>query len=423
MAKLTKRFVDALKAQTADYFEWDDELPGFGIRVWPTGRCVYIAQYRAGGRTRRIKIGAHGAITPSEARDAARSILGDVARGEDPAEERDTRRKSLTVEELCDQYLRAADRGLILGKRGGAKKVSTLATDRGRITRHIKPLLGKRLVIDLTAADVNRFISDVTLGKTALVEKTEKKRGKAVVEGGAGTAARTAGLLGGILSFAVAQGTIQTNPAKGVRRPAGKKRQRRLTAGEYRQLGLALVHAKAEAETEQAIDGVWLLALTGCRLGEIVGLRWSEVDEAGGCFRLLDTKEGESVRPIGRAAFEILTGIGRLTDDVFVFSAIRGDGPFGGMRGAWNRIVKRAKLPGVTPHTLRHSFASVAADQGYADTTIATLLGHSLGSVTSRYIHRVDSVLVAAADRVSERVRSLMTTPRTDSLHSSAVSR
>jgi hypothetical protein len=84
MAKLTKRFVDGLRAQTAGYFAWDDELPGFGIRVWPTGRCIYIAQYRAGKRTRRIKIGAHGAITPSEARDAPRGILGDVARGEGP---------------------------------------------------------------------------------------------------------------------------------------------------------------------------------------------------------------------------------------------------------------------------------------------------------------------------------------------------
>jgi integrase len=79
------------------------------------------------------------------------------------------------------------------------------------------------------------------------------------------------------------------------------------------------------------------------------------------------------------------------------------------MRGAWNRIAKRAKLAGVTPHTLRHSFASVAGDEGYADTTIATLLGHSSGSVTSRYIHRLDSVLIAAANKVSDRVHSLMT--------------
>jgi integrase len=241
------------------------------------------------------------------------------------------------VEELCDQYLKAAERGLILGKRGSAKKASTLATDRGRIERHIKPLLGKRLVVDLGAADINRFISDVALGKTALVEKTGRKRGKAVVKGGVGTAARTAGLLGGILSFAVAQGTIQINPAKGVRGPVGKKRQRRLTAGKYNQLGLALAQGHAEAETERAIRATWLLALTGCRLGEIAGLRWSEVDEAGGCFRLLDTKEGEFIRPIGRSAFDILAGIERQTEDVFVFPATRGEGPFGGMRGVCTR--------------------------------------------------------------------------------------
>lgn len=375
MAKLTKRLIDGLEPKSSDYFEWDDELPGFGVRVWPTGRKVYVAQYRAGVRTRRVKVGTHGPLTVEEARKEAKGILGDVARGEDPQEDRVTRRKSLTVSQLCDNYLQAAERGLIMGKGGKAKKASTLYTDRGRIDRHIRPLLGNKLVRDMTQADVARFIRDVASGKTAVVEKTDRKRGKAIVEGGTGTAARTAGLLGGILSFAVSEGVIPFNPATGVKRPADNRRQRRLTADEYKALGKALAAAEADAETAQGIKGAWLLALTGCRLGEVESLKWSEVDDDGGCFRLEDSKEGA----------------------------------FGGMPGAWRRIVKRAELEGITPHTLRHSYASVAGDLGFTESTIAAMLGHAAGSVTSRYVHHLDSVLIAAADKVARTIHGMMT--------------
>ncbi|MEP9372559.1 tyrosine-type recombinase/integrase [Mesorhizobium sp. KR1-2] len=409
MAKLTKSVIDGLKPGEPDYFVWDDMLPGFGIRVWPSGKKTYVAQYRAGVRTRRVKIGTHGALTVEEARKEAKGILGDVARGEDPQEDRVTRRKSLTVSQLCDNYLQAAERGLIMGKGGKAKKASTLYTDRGRIDRHIRPLLGNKLVRDVTQADMSRFIRDVASGKTAVVEKTERKRGKAIVEGGTGTAARTAGLLGGILSFAVSEGVIPFNPAAGVKRPADNRRQRRLTADEYKALGKALAAAGADAETGQGINGAWLLALTGCRLGEVENLKWSEVDDDGGCFRLEDSKEGASVRPIGRPAFDVLAKIEREEENPFVLTALRGEGAFGGMPGSWRRIVKRAELEGVTPHTLRHSYASVAGDLGFTESTIAAMLGHVAGSVTSRYVHHLDSVLIAAADKVARTIHGMMT--------------
>ena len=408
MPKLTKRVVDGLNPKAADYFAWDDELPGFGVRVWPTGRKVYLAQYRAARRTRRVKLGVHGPLTVEEARKEAKAVLGDVARGENPAEDRATRRKSLTVKELCDNYLTAAECGLIMGKGRKPKKVSTLSTDRGRIERHIKPLLGTKFVRDLTHADVHRFLRDVTTGKTAIVEKTEKKRGKAIVEGGAGAAARTTGLLGGILSFAVSEGVIPFNPVTGVKRPGDNRRQRRLTAEEYRQLGDALSAAESEAETKQGINGAWLLALTGCRLGEVEGLKWMEIDDVGGCFRLEDTKEGASVRPIGRPAFEILAKIAKREGCPFVLPAVRSNNAFGGMPGAWERIARRAKLVDVTPHTLRHSFASVAGDLGFTESTIAAILGHAAGSVTSRYVHHLDSVLIAAADKTARAIYSYM---------------
>lgn len=188
MAKLTKRLVDGLEPAEKDYFEWDDELPGFGVRVWPTGRKTYVAQYRAGRQTRRFKIGVHGPLTVEEARKEAKAVLGDVARGDDPQHDRVTRRKSLTIAELVDDYFAAAERGLILGKGNRPKKANTLYVDHGRAKRHIVPLVGKRIVKDFTAADGSKMMKDITAGKTAADEKTDKVRGRARVTGGAGTA-------------------------------------------------------------------------------------------------------------------------------------------------------------------------------------------------------------------------------------------
>ncbi|MHC2017162.1 tyrosine-type recombinase/integrase [Methylobacterium sp. CM6247] len=410
MARITKRLVEAAEPIGRDYFIWCDELPGFGLRVFASGRRSYLIQYRAGGRTRRITLGLHGPVTADEARREAKSLLGRVARGEDPAEDRATRRAAITLAELCDSYLEAADKGLIIGKGGQPKKASTLYVDRGRIERHIKPLLGRRLVVDLTQPDVQRFVRDVQAGKTAGIVKTGL-RGKAVVEGGAGTAARTAGLLGGILSFAISERIITINPAAGVRKPADKKRTRRLTVEEYGALGRAITQMEAGAEERwQAAAGVRLLALTGCRLGEIVKLRWSEVDRSGPSLRLEDTKEGASVRPIGSAVLALLDGLPRPASSPYVLPAARGVGAFASLDDALERIVARAGLEGVTAHTLRHSFASTAGDLGYSDSTIGAMLGHAGSTVTSRYVHHLDAVLIAAADRVSAHIARALST-------------
>jgi integrase len=409
MPKLTKSIVEAAAPRAKQFTLWCSDLQGFGVYILPTGNRTYFVDYRnSAGIRRRLTIGRHGKLTTEGARKLAITTLGEAVKGEDPAEERATRRKSLTVRELCDRYLEAAESGLIMGKGNRPKKLSTLYVDRGRIARHIIPLLGNKIVRDISQADINRFIRDVASGKTATVEKTKNKRGMAIVEGGKGTAARTAGLLGGILSFAVSEGVITSNPARGVKRPADNHRARRLSAEEYRRLGNALADAEKEAETAQGIAGAWLLALTGCRSGEIINLKWIEIDKAGSCLRLKDSKEGPSVRPLGQPAFDLLATIENRKGCPYVLMPVRGAGAFGGMPRAWKRIAKRANLQGVTPHTLRHSFASIAGDLGFTEFTIAAMLGHAAGSVTSRYVHHLDSVLVVAADKVARAIHAMM---------------
>ncbi len=409
MPKLTKAVVDAAAPRERQFTLWCSELKGFGVFVQPSGTRTYFVDYRnAQNARRRMTVGRHGTVTTEQARKLAMAALGDIVRGDDPAAERALRRKSMTVRELCDKYLAAAEKGLILGKGGRPKKNSTLYTDGGRIVRHIVPLLGAKRVIDLTKADVHRFLRDVASGKTATVEKTGKLRGKSIVRGGSGTASRTTGLLGGILSYAVSEGIIDINPVEGIKKPADKRRQRRLIPEEYAKLGRALITSVEAGETAQVIDGVWLLALSGCRLGEIVNLKWGEVDSAGGALRLADSKEGASIRPVGRRFLDYLAKIDRTDDCATVLRPARAGKVFGGLANGWRRIAKRAALSDVTPHTLRHSFASVAADLGYAESTIAAMLGHAAGSVTSRYLHHLDSVLVAAADRVAQVILGMM---------------
>jgi integrase len=408
LMKLTKRAIDGLRAGDRECF-WDDDLPGFGLRVYPSGRKVFVVQYKVGGRggrTRRKTVGLYGPMTPTEARTEAGKWLG---RGGDPITkaraEAAAEAQAVTVAQLCDQYLDALGKGLVLGKGGRPKKSSTISTDRGRIARHIKPLLGKRRVRDLTAADIARFIRDVTLGKTAVDERTGRY-GRARVTGGAGTATRTTGLLSGVLSFARQEGLRSDNPAHGVRKPAAGRRDRRLTADDYSALGDALTAFEREGGNPMAAAQIRLLALTGCRLGEVVGLRQAEIDRRGHALRLGDTKTGASTRPLGGAALAVLEG---LEDDPVFPAARRGSGHYGGLRNAFRAIVaSRPLLERVTPHVLRHSFASVAADLGYTELTINAMTGHSSGRVTERYVHHLDAVLVAAADHVAGAIAAQM---------------
>ena len=186
MTKITKRVVDAVRPSGKEVFLWDDETAGFGLRVKLTGAKSFIIQYRnAQGRSRRLTLGRYGVLTVDEARRKARLSLASVLKGEDPAESRLLERGALTVADLCREYLAKAERGLILTKRGDTKKASTLYTDRGRIERHIIPLIGKRTVKDLTTADVRKFVQDVIAGKTAGEVQTPKRR-RAIVRGGPG---------------------------------------------------------------------------------------------------------------------------------------------------------------------------------------------------------------------------------------------
>jgi integrase len=399
--RITKRTVDALKTTGKEYVHWDGELKGFGVRVRATGSKSFVAVYRTGGRNspqRRVTIGAVGKIEAEKAREEAKAIIRNAELGHDHAAEKAKSRAELTFDQVCDLYLKEGCE---------TKKASTLATDRGRIERHIKPLLGRKRIGEITRTDVEKFMRDVASGKTSADVKT-KLRGRAIVEGGRGTATRTVGLLGGIMTFAVSRQLRTDNPVRGVKRYPDRKGETFLSAPELAKIGEALTAMEAEGVNPSAIAIIRLLAFTGARKNEITRLRWSEVDLHRGYLRLMDSKTGAKVIPIGAPASEVLSNVPVLDNSPFVFPASSGDGAFQGTEKIWRRVRERAGFPTLRLHDLRHSFASIGLARGDALPVIGAILGHADVKTTSRYAHLADDPVRQTAEGISKVVAAAL---------------
>lgn len=423
MARITKRLVDALRPQKSgsaddvelaepnapaearkpnskkDVVAWDDELRGFGVRFKPSGAGAFIIQYRnAEGRSKRLTLGSVAELTPEEARKLARTKLSGVAHGADPVEEKRTTRTAPTVAEVCDWYLEKAESGELLGRRRRPIATKTLALDRSRIDTHVRPLLGDRKVHSLTLRDIERFQADVVAGKTA---KPRSGRG-GVTTGGAGVAGRTVGMLHTIFEQAARLNVVAQNPAKGVRKVnTDNKIERRLSLSEITALGMAMGHA--DEESPVALAAIRLMLLTGFRRMEVLTLKRAWIDPEAPCVRFPKTKSGAQLRAIGQPALKLLTQQPCDAENPYVFPSEVGNGHFVGVVRVLQRLCLTAKLEDVTPHVLRHTFASVAGDMGFSELTIAGLLGHTGRGVTQRYVH-LDKALVMAAEKVAEEI-------------------
>jgi integrase len=396
---LTKRAIDAARPEATRYIVWDSTLKGFGLRVEPTGsgqgRKTFLIRYRAGGGRngvlRQANIGRYGTVTVEQARRKAKAALGEAAGGGDPLGDMLAKRRAgVTVAEVCDWYLEQADAGRLLGRKGRLLKASTVAMDRSRIETHVRPLIGRKPVASLAPRDLEEFQADIATRKAKPASKTPGKAGRPG-SGGAGIAPRVLGMLSAIFGHAVRKGLIATNPAIGARKLAPGRRVARLSLDQVRALGAVM---RGSNEHPAALGIIRFMLLTGMRRSEVIGARHADLRPEGGVV-LADSKTGPQIRPVGKAALEPFKHGGG-----WLFPSDKTDRPFANSSKVLARLCATAKLSGISPHILRHSFASIAADLGYSELTIAGLLGHAAGSVTAGYVH-LDISLVAAADRVS----------------------
>ena len=417
--KLTNRLIETSSSPDRETVLWDSTVPGFGLRVRPTGGKTFIFQYRFGsGRyapTRRITIGKASALTIEDARKAAKGHLADIALGNDPASIRAEARDNMLMSALCDIYL---EEGC------DHKKPKTIKNDRSRIERHIKPLLGKKRVNAITTADVETAKRAIANGKTACDVKT-KKRGRAIVTGGKGTANQALIVLSAIYSFAIKRGLCAENPVSGVKKYKTRGCERFLSIEEIQRLGTVLYQAETiglewtvdpsknakhapRAENRRtiinrhAVAAIRLLMLTGCRLGEILTLQWRFVDVERGMLFLPDSKTGKKAVVLGSAALAVLQSLPR--NGRFVIEGETPDKHKTGIAKPWKRICQAANLTDVRIHDLRHTFASVGAMAGLSLPMIGKLLGHSQTSTTARYAHLANTPVKQAADVISEEI-------------------
>ena len=406
MTRLTKRTIDALKpVRLRDTFLWDGELRGFGVRVKPSGTKTFMIQYRnLEGRTRRCVIGQYGVLTVEQARDMAQKKLAAVIDGADPSAERHAIRQGFTVSALCDWYLTEAEAGRLIGRNRRPIKASSLSGDRSRIALHIKPLIGNRVVSQLKLADIERLQGDIAAGRTARARKIGRGGQTA---GGIGVAARAISTLRSLLNHARRLGLIEVSPATGVRIMAPQKLKRYLSAGEIRHLGKVMTQMEREGEHPTGLAAIRVMLLTGFRRMEVLAMRKEWVQPDDNLVRFPDTKSGPQIRVAGDAAMTVLEAQALRSHSHYIFPADWGDGHFIGVVRVLQRVCMRAGLDEVTPHTLRHSFASMAAAQGFSELTISGLLGHAPRGVTQRYVH-LDTALIIAADQVAAEIARLL---------------
>lgn len=385
MPKLTKRTVDAArpKKKKGYHILWDDDLKGFGLVVTAAGTKTYVIQYRTlpgrAGRTRRLKLGRHGELTPKQAREMAEDALADVRRGKDPLRERREKLKAPTVEELAELYL---ERHAI-----PKNKASSVACARSMLKNHILPAFGRRKAAGLSLSDVQDLHHAMRKTPT--------------------TANRTIDLLSSMLSLAEQWGIRprRSNPCSDVRRYKENKRERFLSREELARLGDALDYAQAVGwGSPSAFLALRLLLLTGARKSEILTLKWSEVDFERRCLRLEDSKTGSKVILLNTPALKLLKAAPRVEGNPYVCPGMKEGTHYSSLYGIWHRIRTRAGLEDVRIHDLRHSFASVGVGGGLSLPKIGALLGHTKVQTTARYAHLADDPLQEATELIGAEI-------------------
>ena len=382
---ISKRTVDALPAGK-DMVYWDSEIQGFGVRVYPSGSKVYIAQTRVKGKSRRVTVGRHGVITAEQARQRAASIITRVKAGEDPvaAPLAPKPPPGPAVAEIAERYL--AEHVAL------RCRPTTAAQRRFVLEKHILPAFGAMSLEDVTRERV-----------TAL------HHGLRATPATANTVLAT---LSRMFTFAEAcgLGTDGGNPCRFVVKYKERRRERFLSDGEFARLGTVLAEMEAEGRLSvHAAAAFRLLMLTGCRRNEIATLRWSDVDLAEGELHLAQAKTGARTVTLSPEAVQVLAGLPRAADAPWAIAGPRPGTRISNLSEQWRRVRARADLEDVRLHDLRHSWASRALALGESLPMIGRLLGHAKVETTARYAHLArDSVHEAAAQIAADIGADLM---------------
>ena len=406
--RISKRTVDALRCagKKDRAFLWDDSLAGFGVTAFPSGKKVYVAQFRKDGRSRRIAIGEHGRLTPDEARSEAKKLLGAVETGIDPIEVRRSARGVRTLKEVASDFMRLH----VASKRKGR----TYEEYERLLRVHILPVLGTRRVLDIKRTDIARL-------HTAISDRPS-------------AANRALALISSIWNWAARREEVPfaANPAKGIERNPEQGRERFLTSREFSRLGDALraaettglpwsidrskpgaKHVPKSGSQHTVVDpfavaAIRLLILTGARLREVLHARWEHVDTERGILFLPDSKTGKKPVYLSAAALAVLRDLPRIEGNPHIIPGKNEGAPRVDLKGPWEAITRAANLGGLRIHDLRHSFASLGAGASLGLPIIGKLLGHAHAATTQRYAHLDADPMRRAVNTIGATISAAM---------------
>jgi integrase len=404
-SRISKKLIDGLRPSEREFVVWDTALPGFGVRMRPSGAASYVVQYRDGkGREAadiKFTLGSVGKLTPDEARAKARAEIGK------PAAERAGKREALTVKELAATFMAEHV--------GTKRKPATAELYRHVLDSYVIPALGKKKAADLTKGEVARLHHDL--------------RDRPYL------ANRALAVVGSLYSWADKRGLVPEgfNPTARIEKFAEAKRERFLTSEELARLGEAIREAETvgipwEPDPEKKVKhapkvenrrsvisshaaaAIRLLLFTGARLREILHLRWEHVDLDRGLLLLPDSKTGRKTIVLNAPALVILNDLVRVGGYVIAgeSAGTKNEKPRSDLKRPWSLVARRAGLTGVRIHDLRHSFASVGAGGGLGLPMIGKLLGHTQPQTTARYAHLDADPLRRASDAIASTIAAAL---------------
>lgn len=359
------------KIRGREFFWWDTELPGFGLRVFAGGSRSWFVQFRQRGKQMRITLGRPPEVRAEEARTLARAQLAKVMLDGLPVSQK-ARRDNPGATLFRDFALR------FWADYSRHWKPSTRKGNRARIFKDLTDIFGHLRVDAIRKADVLRW-------RDSWADRS-------------GAFNRTIPIMSVMMGYAEQLGMRPrgSNPCRGTPRYKRKLVDRFLSAREFNRLAGSL--RNFEESNPIAVQAIRLLIYTGARHGEVVGLRWEWVQPPR--LMLPDSKTGVKIVYLNRQAQAVLDAMPNKADTGLVFSSLRGDKPIA-LSPIWHEIRRHAALPDVRLHDLRHSFASIAIADGISLVVIGKLLGHALAETTERYAHLADEAIADAAKRIS----------------------
>lgn len=359
--ELSKTLIDSLQPKATEYAVWDSRIVGFGIKITPKGKKIYLLKYRnQHQRQRKYTIGMHGQITLQQARQIAAQKMLEVHNDLDPMQERQKERTAITLSQFCDRYI--TDYAHVY------KKHTSAIEDTKLINRHIRPKLGHYLLREVSRVEVAQFhknLSHMPYG-----------------------ANRLRAVLSKMFSLAEEWGLREegSNPTRYVKKYKESFRTRYLSQAELENLSDTLAAYQTKLKNPCHVTLIRLLLLTGARVSEIQNAKWEWIDFDKKLLILPDSKTGKRVIFLTKPVLAILKQMPRIAEHPYILFGRQFGQPIGVPNASWNLIREKAGLVDFRIHDLRHSYATICNQLELSEGTIGTLLGHrSKTTVTQRY--------------------------------------